>query len=1016
MMYSYEIGESLEKTILKIFPKGEIRSGDYIIIECLSGIEFNFEMQEPYFFEKECDNGYILTYDGLINKMMFTGKSAYSIYSELNYKNYSYGEMPFKIEFIDNTSAKVYLAPIPSSAVDRSGIITIGKPCYEIPLKGVFKTDENSTPMLWIDGCNTTISDSISITVALSARSSSIGESTFSISDVNAGIYSVDVGKITVRETGADFFKQGDIVTCNLSEGYRISSPNLIIKDNKSKATTNVGTYDNYFEFEIPKEWIDNEKLNYFTIENLQIVPLNRGKNYGSVFLTIKSRNSSLSPKTIKIAEFVYADGMEEDDGSNNISYTNERIPYKVDGGNIYFNKNTGEIVDADYTVKNAVIPSVISETPVKSIGNASFEGTQLSTIVLPDTITNIGDFAFKETQITNINLPEGVVNIGIGAFYKSKLKSFEFPNNIEVVSKQCFSECSLQGTLLIPENIKRIEYGAFSGCSQIERIEVSSGVTFIGSSAFNGCSGLTSVVIPKTVKNIGYQTFNGVPFTMVMYGHRNSIAEGYAKKYKILFMGIGSDSEAQIDTSFETTTEVTTEAFTEVTTESTTEITTTFINTEENCAIIELVPSATSIKAGDSLVLDVNISNNPGCAGFAIYVYYDTEVFSFVEKNFRGSFYTMSCHNYPDEGYVKLAAAANSDNNLKEDILWQLNFTVKEDAYYKTAVFSANVTQLFNMEQTRTGDNLPSQVKNGYVTIEDNNEKKSISEAIVTLSSGSNIYDGNAIKPSVTVVYGGKTLKNGQDYNLYYFNNVNAGTASIRITYIGRYSGEVEKTFIILPKSLISTDVNLSSIAYTYDGEYKQPDVTIKDGEKLLISDIDYTISCYDNLNAGLATIKIVGKGNYSGEFLGKFSIAPKSILGASLDLTSDTYVYNGLSKEPVVILNDGVKNLVKDLDYTVSYTNNTNVGKATVTVSGIGNYHGIIEKEFNIIQRGDVSRDGKVDSKDASVVLQHTSGIKPIEGELYEAGDTNNDKSIDSKDASVILQYTSGILTEIK
>ena len=43
----------------------------------------------------------------------------------------------------------------------------------------------------------------------------------------------------------------------------------------------------------------------------------------------------------------------------------------------------------------------------------------------------------------------------------------------------------------------------------------------------------------------------------------------------------------------------------------------------------------------------------------------------------------------------------------------------------------------------------------------------------------------------------------------------------------------------------------------------------------------------------------------------------------------------------------------LVKDTDYTLSYADNTNAGTATVTVTGIGNYTGTQDKEFEIEQR---------------------------------------------------------------
>ncbi|MBQ6395165.1 MAG: BspA family leucine-rich repeat surface protein, partial [Atopobiaceae bacterium] len=60
--------------------------------------------------------------------------------------------------------------------------------------------------------------------------------------------------------------------------------------------------------------------------------------------------------------------------------------------------------------------------------------------------------------------------------------------------------------------------------------------------------------------------------------------------------------------------------------------------------------------------------------------------------------------------------------------------------------------------------------------------------------------YTGSEIEVEVTVSYDGQTLVNGTDYELFYSNNVNSGTATVTIAGIGDYTGTVETTFTILP------------------------------------------------------------------------------------------------------------------------------------------------------------------------------------------------------------------------
>ncbi|MBQ6845240.1 MAG: leucine-rich repeat protein [Agathobacter sp.] len=85
-------------------------------------------------------------------------------------------------------------------------------------------------------------------------------------------------------------------------------------------------------------------------------------------------------------------------------------------------------------------------------------------------------------------------------------------------------------------------------------------------------------------------------------------------------------------------------------------------------------------------------------------------------------------------------------------------------------------------------------------------------------------------------------------------------------------------------------------------------------------------------------------------------------SISKAKVTLSKTSYKYDGKEKRPTVkIVLDG-KTLVKDTDYTVSYKNNKNIGKATVTVKGKGNYTGTISKTFTIkVEKGDAFTSGK-------------------------------------------------------
>ena len=83
------------------------------------------------------------------------------------------------------------------------------------------------------------------------------------------------------------------------------------------------------------------------------------------------------------------------------------------------------------------------------------------------------------------------------------------------------------------------------------------------------------------------------------------------------------------------------------------------------------------------------------------------------------------------------------------------------------------------------------------------------------------------------------------------------------------------------------------------------------------------------------------------------KFSAGTTSISKATIKgITAKTYTGKALKPAPKVVLKG--KTLKAGKDYTVSYKNNVNVGKATVTIKGKGSYTGTKTKTFKINPKG--------------------------------------------------------------
>ena len=220
--------------------------------------------------------------------------------------------------------------------------------------------------------------------------------------------------------------------------------------------------------------------------------------------------------------------------------------------------------------------------------------------------------------------------------------------------------------------------------------------------------------------------------------------------------------------------------------------------------------------------------------------------------------------------------------------------------------------------------------------------------------------YTGSEIKPPVNVTDGSSKLIENKDYTVSYSNNISAGTATIQIEGIGNYSGAIIKTFNIIENEEIDTTKDISTLNISeitdkiYTGKVITPELKIFDDSTLLVKGTDYTLSYYNNLDIGTATLQIKGIGNYSGTVTKTFNIIKKDINFTQISDISEQ-IYSGDKIEPeVIITSDSIK-LIKGQDYTVEYENSTDVGTATIKITGINNYTGSTLKTFEIISNSE-------------------------------------------------------------
>ena len=221
--------------------------------------------------------------------------------------------------------------------------------------------------------------------------------------------------------------------------------------------------------------------------------------------------------------------------------------------------------------------------------------------------------------------------------------------------------------------------------------------------------------------------------------------------------------------------------------------------------------------------------------------------------------------------------------------------------------------------------------------------------------------FTGQAIEPTLVVKDGTTELEEGVDYTVSYFNNTNAAqttdenppvAAITAVVGSEKYVSSNVIKFNILPATI--TDEMITEIGdQTYTTNPIEPALTITFGEgenaMTLTKGTDFTVVYSNNVTVGLATATVTGQGNFTGEASADFDIIPKPL---SDDMISpiDDLEYTGEAQEPELDVNFNGKPLVEGVDYTLEYTDNVEAGKATATITGMGNYTGEASANFYV------------------------------------------------------------------
>ena len=590
---------------------------------------------------------------------------------------------------------------------------------------------------------------------------------------------------------------------------------------------------------------------------------------------------------------------------------------------------------------KNTIIPNSVT-----SIGESAFRGCSgLTSITIPNSVISIGEYAFRGCSgLTSITISNRVTSIGHGVFYDcTGLTSITIPNSVTSIGESAFYNCYGLTSITIPNSVTSIGNTAFYRCSFLTSITIPNSVTSIGNAAFRSCFFLTSITIPNSVKTIGNEAFDN------------------CSRLKSITIPNSVTSIGKLAFDF-------CEKLTQVIVESKTPLSIT----------------------GDEF------SNRTGAT---LYVPAGRKAAYASATGWKEFRYIILHGDYIDQQGVIYSLDTDNDTYYVSDYTNQLsnNITIP------SSINGRNVTSIGDLAFQNCSRLTSITIPQSVTSIGTNPFKACNSLSSITVESGNTIYDSrnncNAIikTASNTLITGCKNTvipNSVTSIGSSAFSGCSALTSITipeSVTSIGESAFEncsgltyvmiKIKTPLTITNNVFTSKSNAilnvpagSKAAYEaadYWKEFKEiREILIYTGyaQDLITADASNMQYSLDGTNYGTTIPQGIAAKEYTVYYKNgsggpvsttKVTIYPKTVSSPTIILNQTSYTYDGTAKEPTVTVMDGETGIYAK-EYTVIYSNNTNPGTATVTITDKegGNYIVSGSTTFTIVEPGESAK----------------------------------------------------------
>jgi hypothetical protein len=217
--------------------------------------------------------------------------------------------------------------------------------------------------------------------------------------------------------------------------------------------------------------------------------------------------------------------------------------------------------------------------------------------------------------------------------------------------------------------------------------------------------------------------------------------------------------------------------------------------------------------------------------------------------------------------------------------------------------------------------------------------------------------FTGVPIVPNLLVIWGSRILEEGKDYILKCFFNRDSGTARADVSGTGNYTGGLSREFTITKlDQALSAELSRTRLEA---GQTAQVNAWGNTGDLLFLS-TDSSVARVDAsglvtaAGRGEALIRVIARAtlNYNrAEIDLPVTVwETRNLSECRILLMDSVYPFTGAEIRPEIIVLDGSGLLKEGRDYDVSVSDNIRPGRGKITLTGMGDYTGKLEKTFMI------------------------------------------------------------------